>query len=52
MIYYSFSGNDFYNPLFEPGMKGIVQITFIIGIINDSHFTAGINLPLMKEYKF
>jgi hypothetical protein len=27
--------------LFEPGMKGIVQITFIKGMINDSHFTAG-----------
>lgn len=28
-------------PLFEPGMKGIVQITFIKGIISDCHFTAG-----------
>lgn len=28
-------------PLFEPGMKGVVQITFIKGVINDSHFTVG-----------
>jgi translation elongation factor EF-Tu-like GTPase len=28
-------------PLFEPGAKGIVQITFIKGMINDSHFTVG-----------
>jgi translation elongation factor EF-Tu-like GTPase len=28
-------------PLFEPGMKGTVQITFIKGMINDRHFTVG-----------
>ena len=27
--------------LFEPGMKGIVQITFIKGMINDNHFIVG-----------
>jgi translation elongation factor EF-Tu-like GTPase len=28
-------------PSFEPGMKGIVQITFIKGMIKDSHFIKG-----------
>ena len=28
-------------PLFELGMKGIVHITFIKGVINDSHFIVG-----------
>jgi translation elongation factor EF-Tu-like GTPase len=27
--------------LFDPGMRGIVQITFIKGMIKDSHFTVG-----------